>query len=279
LIRYTRNALAAIFAILFIFTISCQERSNYDPTPRYIITSPELAELVSIIDGTENIVGVSLECNYPEQLRDIPKVGTFGQIDVEKILRLQPTLVLTAGLEQEEISFQLQKLGIPVLVVFPRSIEDILIAVDQLGAALNKQEEASNLKDSLQIIIDHYEVSQPEKGPRIYLEIYGNPVMSVADSSFLGELVELAGADNIFSTLPRAYSRIKAEDVITLDPEIILLTYPGATAEQVKDRMGWEVISACRNNRIYTVEDVDPDLILRAGPRLQKALEELKKIL
>jgi len=103
--------------------------------------------------------------------------------------------------------------------------------------------------------------------------------MSVSDSSYVGELVELAGADNIFSSLPRAYSRIRSEDVITLDPDIILLTYPGVSSDDIKNRMGWEVISACRNNRIYTVEDVDPDLILRAGPRLQKALEELKKIL
>ena len=101
--------------------------------------------------------------------------------------------------------------------------------------------------------------------------------MSVSDNSFIGEVIQIAGGNNIFAQLPRDYSRIKPEDVIQADPEIILLTYPGISAAQIKERKGWNVISACKNNRIYTVKDINPDLILRASPRIIEGIKLLKK--
>jgi iron complex transport system substrate-binding protein len=274
------SLLTLISGLFFLVIITnCQDKTSLDLNPRYVITSPELAEIVSALEGLEHIVGVTVECDYPEQLRSLPKVGTFGKIDIEKVISLNPTLVFIAGLEQEEIAFQLHKIGIPLVSFYPRSISNLLTTIEDIGVVLETEDKAKTLADSLKTVIDSYRRDQSAEKPKIYVEIYGNPIMSVSDSSYVGELVELAGADNIFSTLAREYSRIKAEDVIKLDPEIILLTYPGVSAEKVKNRMGWEVISACRNDRIYTVEDIDPDLILRAGPRIAEALKLLQKIL
>ncbi len=279
--RRDRNSYFTLFTAVFIFLIitSCQKTKAPDLQARYVITSPELAEIVCAIGGMENIVGVTTECDYPEELQTITKVGTFGSIDMEKVLTLEPTLVFVAGLEQDEIAFQLQKVGIPIVSIYPGSTDDLLQSVKEIGVILNKEENADELYKQLEQEIADCKNSRSENRSRIYVEIYGNPLMSVSDSSYVGELVELAGGDNIFASLPRAYSRIKPASVIELDPEIILLTYPGVTAEDVKHRMGWEVISACRNNRIYDVNDVDPDLILRAGSRLGEALKALKGIL
>ena len=103
--------------------------------------------------------------------------------------------------------------------------------------------------------------------------------MSVSDKSFVGELLTLSGGENIFQELPRDYSRIKPEKVVEADPEIIILTYPGITAQQVQNRKGWEVISACRTGKIYTTDDIDPDLILRASPRIIEAIQKLQEFL
>jgi iron complex transport system substrate-binding protein len=114
--------------------------------------------------------------------------------------------------------------------------------------------------------------------PRVYIEIYGNPIMSVSDESFVGELITFAGGNNIFPKLPRDYSRINPEEVINNDPEIIILTYPGMTKEQVVQRKGWEVITAVKTGRIYTTSDIDPDVILRASPRIIEGLAGLIRI-
>jgi iron complex transport system substrate-binding protein len=113
----------------------------------------------------------------------------------------------------------------------------------------------------------------------VYIEIYGEPLMSVSDSSFVGQLLQAAGGKNIFSTLPRDYSRISPEKVIAADPQIIITTYPGVTKAQIAARKGWQNISAVQNGRIYTIQDIDPDIILRASPRFVQGIAKLQELI
>ena len=101
--------------------------------------------------------------------------------------------------------------------------------------------------------------------------------MSVSDQSFVGELIELAGGDNIFTELERDYSRIKAEDVIRAAPDIIIC-YSQDSVDNIKKRMGWQNIPAVQNNRIYFEKDLNPDWILRAGPRCILGARRLQEI-
>ncbi len=273
--------------ILFLF-ISCTSSQQKSNQPRYIITSPEIAEIFTLIQGTENIIGITTECDFPPELKSIPKVGTFGKVDFEKIIALNPTHVFTTALEQDAITIELQKLDIKTIQFYPKSIDEMLAAIREIGIILKKEKRADFLEDSLQselinltnqpIPPNSTDLTISTNLPRVYIEIYGNPVMSVSDRSFVGEVVKAAGGNNIFSELPRDYSRIRPEEVIAANPGIIILTYPGIDAAQIKERKGWEVISACKNNRIYTVDDIDPDLILRASPRVIEGIKILKKI-
>ena len=101
--------------------------------------------------------------------------------------------------------------------------------------------------------------------------------MSTSDSSFVGELISYAGAKNIFPVLERDYCRVKNEDVIKANPDVIIITYPGMTKEMIKQRKGWENINAVKNDKILTVEDLNPDLLLRATPRSIYAITKLRE--
>ena len=130
------------------------------------------------------------------------------------------------------------------------------------------------------IEIEKISQNNSDNSPQVYVEIYNDPIMSVSDKSFVGEVIQISGGDNVFAELPRDYSRVKAEDVINADPEIIILTCPPEfTAESIKIRKGWEVISAVKNDRIYTALDIDPDLIIRATPRIVEGMKQLQKII
>ena len=275
---------ALLFSFLVLIIISCNAPQKKSESPRYIITSPEVAEIVALIAGTENIVGVTTECNFPTELKKIPKVGTFGKVDFEKIIELKPTIVFISGLEQKHLAAELNKLNIKTELIYPKSIAEMISSIRKIGTLLDKEKRANFIADSLQTQINQFTSSTNSTNstnltnlPKVYIEIYGNPIMSVSDNSFIGEVIQLAGGNNIFAHLPRDYSRIKPEDVILADPEIILLTYPGISAEQIKERKGWYIISACKNNRIYTVEDINPDLILRASPRIIEGMKLLQK--
>ncbi len=266
-----------IFILLTGFLLSCSSNQEEADSPRYVITSPEVGEIVYLLQGADNIVGVTEEINFSDELRNLPKVGQFGAVSREKIIALNPSIVFTSGLEQEFLAYELNKIGIKTVIIYPQSIGELISGIREIGEYLEIEERGRSTADSLQRKIEEVRY-RGNYFPRVYIEIYGNPIMSVSQSSFIGEVIELAGGSNIFQELPRDYSRIRAEDVIHADPEIIILTYPGVSGRNVKVRKGWQQIAACRADRIYDVDQIDPDLILRAGPRVVEGIKELKKI-
>jgi len=266
-----------VYGLLALLLVSCTvERPNGDER-RYVVTSPEIGEIIYLLEGSDNIVGVVEEVDYPPQLQEIYKVGSFGAISREKVIALRPNIVFISGLEQEYLGSELNKLEIPTVTLYPRSIDEMLSGIRTVATHLEIEERGVAVADSLRSELNRIRLKDGSR-PRVYVEIYGNPIMSASKESFVGELVELSGGDNIFSELPRDYSRVKVEEVISADPEIIVLTYPGVGVNDVKSRKGWQNIAACRNDRIYTVEEVDPDLILRAGPRSVEGAKLLNSI-
>jgi len=264
--------------VAVIFLVGCS-KAEQQAGNRYIITSPEIAEIVYLLQGASNIVGVTIECDYPANLQEIGKVGNFGKVDFEKIISLDPTIVFTSGLEQELLTTELDKLQIPTAQIYPRSIDDMISSIREIGKLIGAEKRANFVADSLITEIEKISQNNGDRSPTVYVEIYNNPIMSVSDRSFVGEVIQKAGGNNIFAELPRDYSRVKAEDVINADPEIIILTCPPeVTAENIKIRKGWEVISAVENDRIYTALDINPDLIIRATPRVIEGMKKLQKI-
>jgi len=272
-----RNILLSL--ILVTALVSCSQSQPQPISERYVVTSPELAEIISALQGDSNIVGVTTECDFPASLKEKEKVGTFGSVSYEKILELNPSIVFTTGLEQAKLTADLQKAGIKTSSYYPKTLNGMLDAITRLGKEIGEEKAAAHLLDSLKTELTMLRKTQPKNKPSIYVEIYDNPIMSVSDSSFVGELIEIAGLKNIFPVLPRDYSRVKQEEVIKLNPEIILLTYPGKEAKHIIDRKGWEKIPACQNSEIYNIEDVNPDLILRATPRIIAGIRQLRSLI
>lgn len=269
-----------IVLIVFIsFLSGCSEPESQNGK-RYVVTSPEIAEIIAVLEGVDNIVGITLECDFPESLQQKTKVGNFGKVDFEKIISLDPTIVFTSGLEQELLTSELNKLQIPTIQFYPRSIDEMLVSITEIGAVTGLEKRAAFVADSLSKEIKRISTNSRSSSPSVYVEIYNQPIMSVSDSSFIGEVIQLAGGDNIFSNLPRDYSRVNPEEVIKKDPDIIILTYPYESAvENIKQRKGWEVISAIKNDMIFTTEDLDPDLIIRATPRIISGIEKIRQII
>lgn len=267
--------------LLSLLLAACQPSPSQTSEHRYIVTSPELAEILYELGAADAIVGLTTECTWPTDFKSVAKVGTFGQIDPEKVIALHPTHVFTSKLEQKAIGAQLHKLNIPVYSFYPSTIDGLFSVIDSLAELTSRQDAAQQLTTRMQTALDSLAFQRDLRSsprPDVYVEIYGNPVMSVADNSFVGELIELAGGNNIFSELPRDYSRINPETVVTAAPDIMLITYPGITPQQIAARKGWQSIPAIQNGHIYTTQQLNPDLILRATPRCIQGIAELQRI-
>lgn len=265
-----------LFVLILIISCSTPLEKDDAPHPRIAVLSPELAEIVCALGAEEHIIGITHECNYPNALHEKNLIGSFSSPNIEKIVALGPDAVLLTGMEQEMIKQKLHNLDIPVHQFFPSSIQALYETISELGELLHRKENA----DSLIRYMHQAIISNPKsiKSPTIYIEIYNKPLMTASSDSFVGDVLQEAGLTNIFPELPREYCAVSSEKVVELDPDIILITYPGVDNNDIKERLGWSMISAIKNDRVFTTENIDPDLILRAGPRIVQGIQKLSQL-
>lgn len=268
-----------LFCCLLLGTIlmSCKT-ADRSAEPRYVVLSPEVAEILAAIGGTDRIVGITDECTYPQDLKSITSVGKFGALNKEKIYSLKPSIIFSTGLEQDAIASEFGKLGYQVVTIYPKSVAGMISEIRRIGDITGLQAGAKALADSMQDAIQTArQINNGAARPKVYIEIYRDPLMSVSDQSFVGELIETAGGDNIFGTLERDYARVKPEDVVAANPDIIIC-YSQDTLSNMLSRKGWQRIPAIRNRRVYFESDINPDLIQRAGPRSILGIKRLQQI-
>lgn len=246
---------------------------------RYISLAPSTTEILFALGLDEEIAGVSLFCNYPEEAKSKEKVGTFSQPNIEKILALKPDIIFCTGLEQAPVIRELRQLNLKVYVSDPSNIEELFNSIREIGKITDKKNEAEILIKSMEQDIEEINSKVkliPQKNrPKVFVEIWHEPLITAGKNSFIDELITLAGGINISHDTKRPYSYFSPEQAIRRNPDCIILAYMSEEKplKIIQERIGWKEISAVKNNRIYN--DINPDLLLRPGPRLSQGLEEL----
>ncbi len=248
--------------------------------PRRIIsTSPEITELLFAVGAGGRVVGVVRGCDWPPAARGLPYVGDFSNVSVERVAALEPDLIITTGHEQKRVVAQLEGLGVPTVAFLASDIAAVRRNIEAVGVMVGEEEKAAALlaefEAELAAVASKAGDVPAAARPRVYLEISPEPLMTVAEGSFVHEAISLAGGVNVGAGLPRPYSRIDPEAVIARDPEVIILCHDAATPAGVAARTGWRRIAAVEEGRIYTA---NPDLILRAGPRLSEGVALLHEL-
>lgn len=271
--------LAILMITILALTILAGCPSNSAPgKDRYVVLSPEVAEILASLGLESRIVGLTTECTYPTSLSMIHKVGAFGAVKLEDVLALKPSIVFTTALEQDGIAQDLSRLGIRVESVYPKSVNDIFLEIERIGRITGSDDKAAELTASMKQSIHEIQIRNSSKiKPDVYLEIYRDPLMSVSDKSFVGELIEIAGGNNVFDTLERDYSRVNPETVIAAKPDI-MICFSQDNLPNILSRKGWQVIPALQDSMIFFEDSIDPDLIQRAGPRIIEGIMALEKI-
>ena len=213
------------------------------------------------------LIGVTDHCDYPPEAKSIEQVGGFGAPNVEKLLDLSPDLMIAAGMERPEIADILRGSGIRVLDVRVRTIEELFEATCQIGDAVNRSREAEEtvalMRAELQTLANQYGGASLERRPKVFVEIWENPLTTVGGGSYLDDLISGSAASTWPMRSPRHIHISTPSTVIQWNPEIILVAHmnPGEGGSQFARRIGWADISAVRGGRI--IDDIDPDLLLR----------------
>ncbi len=268
------RSIARISILLFglIVLLECTERTDKPSSARIVSLVPAVTEILFVLGVEERLVGVTTFCDYPEEAKLKTKVGDFSNPSIERILALDPGLVFAAAPEQLRVADRLKKLGIRTEMINPESIDEIMESIRRIGEITDSRSRAEETIDELlreKAILESL-VAKIERRLSVYVELDVNPLFTVGRGSFVSQLVELAGGENIVKdNIP--YLPISSETIIASDPDVIVLAYPGAK-EGVSSRIGWKDVSAVKAGRIY--DDVDNDLITRPGPRCIKGAFE-----
>lgn len=259
-------------ALLLLVALACAPK----PAPRVgtvVSLVPSITEIIYALGQGRRLAGNTTFCNFPPAAESVYKVGDFSNPSIERIAALKPTLVFATLPEQRATVEQLRRMGMKVFISRPNGIDSLLREIHAIGAALGKVARADSLVDSLRTRLAA--IAPVEPGPKVYLEISGQPLMTVGGSSYINEAVVRAGGVNIFADQSREYPVVTQEQVIARDPEVILILHPQTTRAETRERLGWQNVKAVRNDRIY--DDVNPDLLFRSGPRLVQGIEELAR--
>ena len=253
-----------------------------DSVPQRIVSlAPSGTEILFAVGAGDQVVGVTDWCDYPYNFAEwvadgkISSIGNYWQPAIEPIIALTPDLVIAnGGGPSDEAAANLRSMGYTVIVLNPKTVDEVLTDIEIIGKATGHANEATNLISSLQSRIDAVtnKVAGITDKPKIYIEVSDNPLMAVGPGSYIDDLVTLAGGANIFADTGTAYPIVSSESVISKNPDIILSPFSG-----IAKRPGWSAINAVANNKIY--DRGNDASYVRGGPRLVDALEELSKTL
>ena len=249
--------------------------------PRYISLAPSTTEILFALGLDNEIVGVSTYCNYPEQSKNKTRVGSFSSPSIERIISLHPDYIFCTGLEQAPVVAQLRQLNFNVYVADPVSCAELFKTIKEIGEITHKIKKATlliaKMQGEIKEITSKAELIPQEKKVKVFIEIWHEPLMTAGKGSFVDELITLAGGINIAHDVVRPYCNYSSERVISLNPQCIIMAYMDKETplRLIKQRFGWDKIDAVRNERVFN--DINPDILLRPGPRITKGLSEIYK--
>lgn len=250
--------------------------------PRRIVAlAPSITECLFALGLDQEVVGVTEHTNFPPQAASRPKVGSYVQLQLEAIVALRPDVILATrdGNPREQIR-RLEELGLTVFVVDPRSLEGLFGTLRTLGELLGRRDRAESLVSEMRGRIERIErLMDARPRPRVLLQVGAQPLVVAGAGTLQDHLIELAGGQNVASSQGQAYPVLSLERIITLRPDVILISSMAdpRRAEEERERWGrWKQIPAVEEGRIHVL---DGDLVDRPSPRVIQGLEEMVRLI
>jgi iron complex transport system substrate-binding protein len=248
------------------------------PPQRIISLVPSVTEIIFALGGEEKLVGVTDYCDFPPAAKQKPKVGSMLSPSLEIIVASRPDVVVaTDSGNRKETMAEIDRLGIPVFIINPNNLSELMTAIAMLGELTGRKEAVAPLITGLTRRVDRVvRAVRPYPRPKVLYALWPEPLIVPGRDSHLSELIELAGGANVTASDSRSYPRYSLEAVITTAPEVIVLALHGGGGIP-RSRARWESldIPAIRNGRVYPV---DGNVLHRIGPRMVDGLELLARL-
>lgn len=240
-----------------------------NPATRVVSLAPHLTEMMFTLDVGHKVVGTARYSNYPEQAKDIPRVGDAFSVSIEAIIAMRPDLILawhTGGVNKSVN--RLRDLGFPVYVNESPSLDSIgetLLKLGRLTGSPITDQVARDYSETLSTLKQSF-----DEPPRVFLQISDIDLYSVSDEHLMGQAIQHCGGQNVFAQLPASVAEVSQEAVIWRNPEYLFLT-------QVSDGPENPWFERWRTFTVLTGQlvPIDPNLISRPSFRMLAGIEAI----
>jgi iron complex transport system substrate-binding protein len=248
---------------------------------RVVSLAPSITELVYALDMGGILKGAVQFSNYPAQAKKLPRVGSYDRPDVERIVRLEPDLVLAIrDGNPKQVIDRLEDMDIPVFTLDSNNLEEIMQSITALGRVLDNPERAEELVQEMRerLLLVKSRTQEADNRPRVFFQADASPIIGAGGETFIDELIRLAGGENAISDKKR-YPRLGWEDILRLNPDVAVIASMagGKDADSLmRDWHRWPQLRAVQEDRVHVV---DADLFERPTPRLLDGLEILARLI
>ena len=251
------------------------------PPDRIVTLAPSNTEILFALGAEDRIVAVDQWSDHPPAAKTKPRISPFSP-SLEQIVRLRPDLILAAQGSAEPV-LSLDRQGVKVLVLAPRTLEDIYRNILLIGRIVEAEGRAKRLVDAMRRRVAA--VLAKVRGaprPKVFVELdASDPIrpFTAGPGSFVDLLVQLAGGVNIAASSRTAWPQFSLEELLRADPDMIILadelvTVNPQTPQTVARRPGWSLLRAVDRGAMYSI---NAELISRPGPRIVEGLELMAK--
>jgi len=249
-----------------------------DHPQRIVSLVPSVTEVLFALGVDDRIVGVTRFCTYPPAAKTKPSIGNYADPGLEAIALQQPDLVImSAATSSPGLLARLEALGVPVYIIYPRSIAATISTIRDLGELVGEPERGAQLADKLKRAIDKVATATanlPKKKVLLCVEI--QPLTVAGPGTLADDLIRAAGGTNVVPAGPGRYPTWGIEAVLSANPELILVSPHPGQPDPDTFFADWPELSAVRNGKIVTI---NPDWVSRPGPRLALGLAAVAKAL
>lgn len=241
--------------------------------------APSVTEILYELGAGQDIVCSTIYCDYPESAKNLPKVGSWLNVDFEQLKQLRPDIVFTSTAVQGNLTDKLRNTGFQVVNINPTRLSEVIDSYQQIGQLTGHSEEAEKISKKLyQQLMGLYLNGASKDAPKVYCEEWSAPPM--AAGNWVPDVVELAGG-RYGLVKPGELSReVDTRDLLDYNPDLIVLHVcgmgEGVDTSVVTKRAGWERVRAVQEGNIFAIND---SLLNRPTSRLFSGLDKLKEII
>ena len=239
------------------------------PARRIVSLAPNITELLFAAGAGERVVGASAFSDYPAAAKAIPRIGSSAHLDLERIVQLEPDLVVVWGSGTPELQLEaLRRLRIPLFYSEARVLDDLPRAMLRFGTLAGSEPQARAAAAAFSARLSDLRSGYAHRNPvRLFWQVWARPLLTVNGRHIINDVIGMCGGANIFADLPTLVPAVSSEAVIAADPEAIVTTTDasadgGDGLEQWR-RLRW-LSATARGNFIV----LDAGTIDRASPRI-----------